>query len=104
MKKLSFKISVVLQIFLVACASGPELSPEAQKIKVGKADPDSKCEEVAVITANTMFGCDQECQRKTLRKKAFEKGANYIRLDLFTTPNAQAYQPGETTATAFKCP
>ncbi len=88
-----------------ACSPTATLTPGAEVVKVMKGDPSPTCKEITSIDA-TLGGWpgtrSLEPYKNDLRNKAYENGANYVRLDTVL------YSEGGTimsvAGTAFMCP
>lgn len=92
------KLSLLYLPFLVivGCASTEKINPEAQKVKVMKADPAASCDEKGPVDS-TGWDRDPVAISNRFKNQAANMGANYIRLESTTR---EGFQRG----TAFKCP
>jgi hypothetical protein len=86
--------SVLLLCFLFLSCTTTKLKPGASKIKIGKQDPDPKCEELGTVSG--FGGFSKDVARNQMRNEDLKKSGNYVRFDMVKWD--------QRIGTAFRCP
>jgi len=89
---------VLFTVILASCAS---LKPGAEKVRIGKSDPEKNCKELGDVVTSAAF-CDEACQKIVLKNKALELGGNYVRLESLGVQLEGGATNG--SGTAYSCP
>lgn len=93
-------VGLLVSLWFAGCASNSGYvtpSEEGAQVTIMNGDPPPECTEVGNVNAYSLGANYQDRLKDNLKKKAAQKGGNFVRLEVLSPD-------GNAAGTAFRCP